>query len=109
MTDKTDNETIQKLADTLGIITLVSGETASGARFWAYLSVPPSKYDEFLAVQERGDYNLTDWGDILRYGEGESPSPDIMAEMEEDYGINHQLEGMVKDLYQSLLGDDEEQ
>lgn len=107
MTDKIDNDTIRKLADTLGIITLVSGETASGEAFWVYVSVPPSKYDEFLRVQERGDYNLTDWGEILRYGDGQSPSPDIMAEMEEDYGIDHNLESMIKNIFQSVMDEND--
>ena len=99
-------DNIKKLADTLGIISLVSGQTVSGEDFWAYISVPPSKYEDFLKAQEAGDYTLTDWGDIMRYGAGQSPSAEIKAEMEELYGINHDLENIVRDLADALGKDD---
>lgn len=86
-----NQQDIADLLDTVGIISLVSGETEHGETFWAYVSVPTSKYDDFLQVQEQGDYNLNDWGTILCHGQGDTPPPEIMTKMEEDFGLTHNI------------------
>lgn len=86
-----------QIDDHIGIIVLVRGERDDdeGARepFWAYLSVPPSKFEEFKEAEASGVYNMNDYGEVLKYGLGESdPPPEAVQEMQDEYGINPDIE-----------------
>ncbi len=83
----------------LGFVTLVTGEIESRA-FWAYLSVFPSKYEEFLDVNKSGQgYIMTDYGDILKFGMDEKePAESIKNEMLTTYGIDTKFIKMIDEL-----------
>lgn len=75
------------------IIVLVRGTLADGRAFWAYASMPPSRYPAYKAMETAGQsYRLEDWGTILRHGLGEEPPLDVKVEMHDAYGADDQFE-----------------
>lgn len=76
----------------IGIVHLVCGKTGAGEDFYAYISVKPSRYEEFMLIMSAGhEMNLEEFGDILKKGFGADPSPQVMKMMEDKYGIDHQM------------------
>lgn len=93
------------LDDETGIIVLISG-SIDGNPSWAYVSVYPSKYEEFLEKQDGDEeYDLTEYGEVLKWGEGDVPSPAEVREMVEEYGITPDFEDQVAALQQELEKD----
>ncbi len=91
------DEIMKEMDEGLGIITLVASDI-DGEKFWAYVDILPSKYNDFLAVQ-KGDtpYKLTDFGDILKYGLGSyEPPAEVVAEMAELYGTDPEFQDKLK-------------
>jgi len=76
----------------VGILVLTQGEKMDGSPFYAYLSIPPSKYQEFVKAEKRGNYRLRDFGQILKVGDVQEPPDEVKKEMEEKYGANHNFE-----------------
>ncbi len=80
----------------LSIMVLVRGTLVDGQPFWAYLAVPPSKYLPFKQAEARGNYNLTDYGDVIEIGTGgEEPPLDVKQRMEREYHVNHRMEDII--------------
>lgn len=93
------------LDDETGIIVLISG-SIDDKPSWAYVSVYPSKYEEFLEKQDGDEeYDLTEYGEVLKWGEGDTPSPAEIREMVEEYGITPDFEDQVAALQQELEKD----
>lgn len=93
--------------DHIGIIILVRGkrETEEGKQepFWAYLSVPPSRLEAFKEAEASGVYNMVDYGEILKYGLGETkPPPEAVQSMQDEYGINPDLESITEQAVKEL-------
>jgi|TARA_B100000212_G_C27161736_1_gene442049 hypothetical protein len=91
------DEILREMDEGLGIITLVSSEV-NGEKFWAYVDIPPSKYNDFLAAQKAdAPYTLTDFGDVLKYGLGShEPPADVVEEMKAEYGIDPDFQDKLK-------------
>jgi superoxide dismutase len=75
-----------------GILVLVKGRDASGNPQYAYAAIAFEKYDAFLDAQASGTYDLSAFGTILHYGEGQEPPLKVQKEMEEKYGALHDFE-----------------
>ena len=54
---------------------------------WYYIFVHRTKLTSFKAALATGNLDVSEYGDILAWGEGENPSPSITKELEEKYKI----------------------
>src|SRR4051812_14891311 len=80
-----------KAADAAGetVIVLDRGTLQNGAVYWAYVSVKPSRYREFLQLgKERKPKRLTDYGAILLYGFDPVVPESVKAEMKRKHGFD---------------------
>lgn len=89
------------LDEKVKILVLVTGTLIDGTSHYAYASIPLSRYKPFKIAEEKGDYNLAEYGTILTHGDGLTPPDDVKAKLEQEHGANHlfeaQLEQLVKD------------
>lgn len=89
-----------------GIIDLCTGTTDTGKEFYAYVSIPPSKYAAYRAKQLRQEeMDLEEFGEVIHSGWGTSPPPDIMAEMEHIYHVIHTLEDQMREAVNKKLAE----
>jgi hypothetical protein len=79
-----------KIADShAGFVHLVSGKTATGEDFYAYISVLPSRYEEFMLISRaREEMNLHEFGRVLEAGFGKEPPRDVQEDMAACYHID---------------------
>lgn len=91
----------------LRIIVLVTGALEDGTSQWAYASIPLTKYEAFKAAQDKGHYDLGDYGIILEHGSGKEPPAAIIQKMKDEHGADHkfeeELDAMIKN-FNALLG-----
>lgn len=86
-------ERLKELVDQeVAIITLVQGARTDGSPFWAYVAIPPSRYEAFKKAEATGAYRLNDYGAILRSGEGQEPPGAVRQEMMDKYGADESFE-----------------
>lgn len=77
----------------VGIVEICSLTTEDGKDFYAYISIKPSKYEEYRRVNEnRETVDLNEYGRILYKDWGKGPSADVRRMMEEKYNVNHNFE-----------------
>lgn len=73
----------------IGIIHLISGTTAKGEDFFAYISVKPSLYEEFLSKMENGiRMDVDKYGKVLKKGYGKNPSAEVQQELIDKFGLD---------------------
>ena len=64
-----------------GVVELFSGNTGDGKEFYAYLSVFPTKYVEYVERQECGKTtNMHEYGSILKTGWRKTSSKEAQQE-----------------------------
>lgn len=86
-----------------GVIEFCTGKNADGRPVYCYVSVLPSKYEEYLEKVAAGDpFDPADYGRVIKSGEGRAPARDIMKEMERVYNIRHDFEKMMEGELQDL-------
>ncbi len=86
----------------LGALTLVKG-VVNDQQFWAYVSIPLSKFEAFIAAEQAGNYTLTDYGNVLEYGLGtQKPPKSIKRKIEKTYGIDHDMVENMREMYKTL-------
>lgn len=85
-------EELQKADNEVSILIITAGEMEDGKPFYAYLSVKPSKYKDFMEAEKKGNYKLSDFGEILEFGREKEPPENVKKEMEEKYGASHTFE-----------------
>jgi hypothetical protein len=85
-------------------ITLVQGQI-DGKSYYAYARIPLSKYLAFKEAEEKGDYDLADFGEILEHGPGKNPPPEVKKRMIEKYKISENFEEEVIDAFKQILKD----
>ena len=78
------------------VVELCCSRTADGRDFYVYLKIPPSKYEQFKSAQAHGEITLSDFGEALCYGEGATPPIAVRIEMEQRFGLCHDLEGYLE-------------
>ena len=101
-----DQNPLQAADEEIGIAMLIKGEI-DNRPFWAYVSVFPSKYDEFMQIYQSGaPYILTDYADIIRHGLDQTDPPAAIAtQMETEYGLDHNFEDNLAKITQSMIRD----
>jgi superoxide dismutase len=83
---------LEQIDEDVQILTLVVGQLADGRDHYAYVSIPPSKYEAFKAAEAKGNYNIAEFGKILHHANGREPTAAVKKEMEEKYGADHCFE-----------------
>ncbi len=86
----------------VGIIPLVTGTTEDGYNFWAYVSITPSKYDDFKKAQSGGEYVLSEYGDVLHSGMGDQPPQEEIKRMIDEYGIDPDFEEKAREMAKNI-------
>ncbi len=82
--------TRKHIDDQFSILQLCSGQDAKGRDFYAYINIPPDKYEEYLTLSlSHKTLDLTSFGDIIHAGFGIMPTANTQRKMEEQYGVNH--------------------
>ncbi len=77
----------------LACVTLIRGALASGEPYYAYLAVTLEKHQALLAhIETHPTYRLEDFGQILYWNIGHSPSEEVQAVMAARYGAVATLE-----------------
>lgn len=100
-TEDTQEDLLRRMEEEAGILTLVTGTLADGADHYAYAVIPPRKYIEFKAAQEKGDYNLAEFGEIVAHGPGKTPPEDVKKRMEDEYGANPDFEAELRETFEN--------
>ena len=102
------NEDLKKADEAVSIMVLVRGTLATGDEFWAYLAIPPSKYLAFKQAEAAGGYAMSDYGQVVEMGIGETePAADIKRKMEQEYNVNHSFETDVRKKAEELQAKDD--
>lgn len=100
---KPSKEQLEAADAQLSILVLSRGVTIDDKKFWAYIAIPPSKFEAFKAAEEAGGYNIEDYGEIITAGEGDEPPDDVKAQIERDFGAMHDFEERVKAEAEELI------
>lgn len=93
---------LKQADERIGIIHLVSGTTAKGEDFYAYVSVRPSLYEEFLCKMADGEkMNVEKFGKVLKKDFGKEPSEEVKRQMKKEFNVDpdfmrHLVEEMEK-------------
>lgn len=82
------------------MVLLCQGSRADGEPYWAYLQLSADRVKSFKAAYESGNIVLEEYGDIVKWGLGAHVPADIQAEMERDFGVNHDYQAQLKALAQ---------
>lgn len=90
----TDNFSLPE-GEAPAVITLVRGENKAGNPQWAYAKIPAQNYLPFKMAEEQGNYNLNEFGEILKFGSGKEPPESIKQEMKEQYNCDDTFEETV--------------
>jgi len=80
------------------VYVLVKGETSDDKPFWAYVAMLPPRYLEFKVVESEGNYNLHDYGTIIKSGEGKEPPDAIREYMKDKYNFDAIFEDGFKNI-----------
>lgn len=97
MTKNITNYTPEQLSradEEVNILLLLRGMTAVEGSYWAYLSVPPSKFvrlKEMMGKVHKGE-RMSQYGEILACGLGMEPPDEVRVAMVDIHGVNHLYE-----------------
>lgn len=85
------------------VILLIKGEDTEGRLQWAYAKIPAPNYMPFKLAEEKGNYNVAEFGEILRFGRGKEPPEEIRREMNEQYGCDENFEDSLGQMMQEAV------
>src|SRR5690349_23681879 len=69
------------------MLVLSTGRLKNGSDYYAYLALSPANYLEMLKAERAGEvFTLTDFGEVLQWGEGKEPPEEVKAAMAATYG-----------------------
>ncbi|MBN8531330.1 MAG: hypothetical protein J0L97_05655 [Alphaproteobacteria bacterium] len=83
------------------VVNLVRGMTVDGQPQYAYVAVRAAINTQFREALATTDCDVQEWGIVLAHGTGENPPPEVMQQMEQQYGVNHNLE---HEMYEQMYG-----
>ncbi len=93
----------KELDEALGSLFLVRGKRDEKV-FWALLSVKPSLMETFYDLHNTGKpYDMTEYGDVLHYGEGDTPTEKDWDYMKENFGAQENLEELMQKSMQDAV------
>lgn len=84
------------------LIILCSGRRASGGAFWAYLDLDPQKTEAYFNTTAESYIQLSNYGKIICWGLGNTPSDEVRKYMEEEYSVDHTLHERLREQISSL-------
>lgn len=80
------------------MVELCGGTLANGQRFYAYVAVFPSRYEQYRRAFGNGaSVNLLEFGTVLKCGLGDEPPESVKREMEKTHGLSHAFEEDLRD------------
>jgi hypothetical protein len=80
------------------VIVLSCGAIEDGTPYWAYISVKPSKYQEFMRESDlHKPINFDDYGVILKCGLEEDVPDSIKEEMKREHGVDENYLARLRD------------
>ena len=79
------------------IFILVKGQKTDDTDFWAYIAIHPSKYEFFKIAEASGEYNLNEFGNIIRHGIGSEPPEADKTYMKQNFDFDETLEKTLKE------------
>ncbi len=85
------------------VIMLVTGEDADGNPQWAYAKILAQNFLPFKIAEEEGNYNLSDFGEILKFGAGKEPPEDVRREMQEKHGCDENFEDSFAQIMEKVI------
>lgn len=85
------------------VIMLVTGEDTEGTAQWAYAKITAENYAAFKMAEEEGNYNLANFGEILKSGRGKAPSEVVRREMQEQHGCNDHFEDSLAKMMEEAI------
>jgi len=92
----------KELDDAMGIIQLVTGEVDYRS-CWAYVSMYPSTYMEYLdKVEAHETMNIEDYGIVIETGWGQQPPQDVQDRMKRDFGADPNMAMELAKIVQQL-------
>ncbi len=94
------NRIEETIDDNVSMINLVKGVLEDGRNYYAYIKIKPSKYLEFQIASQKGDCDISEYGEIILHGEGE-PTDAIKKEMKEKYGCEEDFEENAKKFFEN--------
>lgn len=101
----TKAQTADAQDNTVYTLVLVTGEDGEGKPQWAYALIPADNYLHFKLAEQRGEYNLGDYGRVVHYGAGEAPPEDVRQEMIDTYGANPEFEAELQKVLEEAAED----
>ncbi len=82
-------EAFAKADQHASLVHLVNGKTGDGEDFFAYISVLPSRYEDFILISRaKEEMNLHEFGDVIECGFGMEPPEDVRRAMESRHDID---------------------
>ena len=93
-TDSYTPEELSRADEEVSILLLLRGMTAVEGPYWAYLSVPPSKFvllKKAMGKVHKGE-RMSQYGEILACGLGMEPPDEVRVAMVDLHGANHLFE-----------------
>jgi hypothetical protein len=97
-----EDELFRLMDEDVQILVLVQGTLADGSPHYAYVSIPPSRYQAFKEAEASGNYDLAAYGKILAHGAGKEPTSDVQSRMRQEYGANHRFEEEINQWIEQL-------
>ena len=86
------NDSLQALDDDASVMILCNGKLPGNVAFYAFLDIPAAKLMSFQdAIREGKELRLSEYGEIVRSGEGLEPPLEVRREMETQYNLDYGL------------------
>ncbi len=87
----------------LSLVMFINGTIENDVDFYAFIYLIPSKMMDFKrAIENKSPINLTDFGEVIKAGEGLIPPDDVKKEMEENYNVDYEFSAKVIDMMAGL-------
>lgn len=93
-------EIVATETDSDAILALDRGITEDSRPWWAYIAIPPRRYDQYLHARKGAQaITLSDYGTVLKYGFTKEVPSDVQKEMKERYGFDEYFkENLLNDI-----------
>jgi hypothetical protein len=95
---------LEKVDEKIGILVLATGVNEQDHQQFAYIRIPPSKYLAFKSAENRGNYNVADYGEVLMHGLGVKPPMSVQEEMHHRYGAAMDFEKKLTKIFAQAAG-----
>ncbi|MEZ5691319.1 MAG: hypothetical protein R3D71_06615 [Rickettsiales bacterium] len=91
-----NHHTLSLLDKKANIVVLSRGYTEDNLPYYAYILMSPSKYIEYRKINENGNFELTKYGNIIKFGRSIEPPQMVAEQIKREYGDNSYFENEIK-------------